>query len=127
MGISWLILCIYSWYPIFIKFINTGCTFTWNHTNCTKTFSKFWINSVMIMKKNIISSSRLELFCSNWVHRKLPIIPSHVYVFLLQIFYVLDVIITVGNLVFSCRLLFVLSLLRSNDDTCLPSLSKLTA
>ena len=52
-----------------------------------------------MMQKNSIFSSRFELFFSKWVTRKLPIISRYVDVFMLHIFYILNVIMAIGKLV----------------------------
>ena len=52
----------------------------------------------MIIQKNIISSSHFELFCKNWMPRKLLLIPSHVDICILQILHVLNVIMKVVKL-----------------------------
>ena len=78
----WYNICL----PIFITLRNTGCTSTWNPKNCINTFTKFWINTIIIIQNNIIPSSGFELFCSNLTPRKLPIIPSNVDSFLFKIF-----------------------------------------
>ena len=57
-----------------------------------------WIYTVIIMRRISISSSRFELSSSNWVPMKLPMIPRHVDIFILYIFYVFNVITTVGKL-----------------------------
>ena len=74
--------------------------------NGINTFTKFWINPVMIMQKNSIYSSHFKRFCSNYVPSKLPVIPSHVGVFMLHIIYVLNVIMKLENMSFPCHLLF---------------------
>ena len=98
MGILWLRLWRNIWQPIFMKLINTGWTCTWSLTNITNAYTKLWINPVMIMRNNCIYSSYFEIFFGNWVPRKLLIIPSHVDIFMLRIFYFLNVIITVRKL-----------------------------
>ena len=65
--------------------------------------------------KNSISSSRFGVFCSNWVPRKLMMIPRRVYVFMLHIFYVFNVIMAIGNFGIYCHLLFFVSLLVRNQ------------
>ena len=92
----------------------------------TNTFTKFWINPVMIMIKNSIYSSHFELFCSNWVPRKLPIIPSNVYVIMLHILYVFNVIMEVGKIGIFLFFLFFVYLVLINNNTLLASFYKLT-
>ena len=94
--------------------------------NSTKTFTKLWINPVMIIQKNSISSSHFKLFCRNWVPRKLPITPSRFYIFMLHIFYVLNVITKVVKFGIFCRLLLFVSLVWINYNTCLDYFAKLT-
>ena len=55
------------------------------------------------------------------------IIPIHVGVFMLHVFYILNVITSGRNLEFSWRFLFFVFLARIKDDTCLDSFYKLTA
>ena len=69
----------------------------------------------MIMRNNSITYSHFKLLCINWVPRKLLVIPIHADNFMLHIFYLLGVINKVVNLAFSCRLLFFVSLVLSND------------
>ena len=78
--------------------------------NGTNTFAKLWIYPEIIIQNNSIPSSCFELFCINWVMRKLSIIPRHVDSFMLHIFYVLNVIMVVVNFSFYSILLIVVSL-----------------
>ena len=81
----------------------------------------------MIMWKNSIASSNFKLLCRNWLPRKLPIIPIHVDIFMLHIFYLLNMIMRVGILEFSCCLLLFVSIVWSNNNTHLASFDKITA
>ena len=94
MSIPWLELWRNCCQSIFINLSNAGWTRTWNTSNLTNTFTWFWIKPVMTMKKNNMYSSNFELLWRNWVPRILPIIPIHVDILMLHIFYVLNVIIT---------------------------------
>ena len=77
---------------------NTDYTCTWNLKNGKTTFSKFLIYPVMIMWNNRIPSSRFIFTSCNWVTRKLLIIPRNIDIFMLHIFYVLNLMITFGKL-----------------------------
>ena len=76
--------------------------------NGTNNFSKLWIYPVVIILNTSIPSSNFIPFRCNWVKIKIPIIPRHVEIFMLHIFYALNAITTGGKMAFSwCLLLFV--------------------
>ena len=127
MCMPWLRLWKYSWQPILIKLINTGKTFTRNPKNCTNNFNKFWINPVMIIQKNSISFSHFKLFCSNWVPRKVPIIPTNLGVFIFHLLYVLNMKMIVGKIgIVLSFVVLCIYIVQSNDKTSLDYFAKLT-
>ena len=70
----------------------------------------------MIMQNHSIVSPNSASFRCNWVTKKVPVIPIHVEIYMLRIFFVLYVIMTYGEL---CILLaFFVSLASNKDNTC---------